>query len=666
MGNRYSEPIDPNAPVDLRHFNLGRVIGKGAFGKVRIVERRRDKKIFALKYMNKEHIIRQRAYRNIIRERQLLERVFHPFIVNLCYAFQDDEYLFMISDLMLGGDLRFHLTGNDHLPEHVVAFYAAEVASALMYLHSRNVIHRDVKPDNLLLDLTGHVHITDFNCACLLEEGKAIVSETGTQGYMAPEVYTDIGYRESVDWWSLGITLYELLHGERPFAANTIEELAHAVKNDPIEWRVECSPEMLNFVLSLMDRNVGRRLGCGPRGPYEVKEHELMAKHGIDWIKLVDKEIQPPYVPDTEGSNFDARYELEELLLEDQPLAQKPRRRNSPGGGSAGDYEGSATPPHPMARELAILDAEFLHFDYNVYERYSGIEDPTSQSVGEPPEWVRCVDPPVPLPPSTAPSSPNLAATDPSAAANGVATSVKRTSSAEAVLEPAARRMSIAASATAPSFPSPLRAAAPIRTLTGGPPIGSAPALAAATAAGAPRQTHSPPPRTHAASPVQSPLRLLPLFGGGSTSRTAGVPHGPVSSRGPVQAQRHGFLAGWFGGGLGGSASSAANSPAASSTMASPGAPTPRALSPDRAAFAAAAGISAPSPVLLSPPAPVAAALNGAEIAQPRRAVLAMHVQHHHEMRPADDTNHHNGDRSSPAAAAASSPSGVVATGGLV
>ncbi|KAI9179207.1 hypothetical protein H9P43_005869 [Blastocladiella emersonii ATCC 22665] len=408
MGNQYSTPLDPNAPVELRHFHLGRVIGKGAFGKVRVVERRSDKKIYALKYMNKEHIIKQRAYRNIIRERYLLERIFHPFIVNLCYAFQDDDHLFMVSDLMLGGDLRFHLSRNDTLAEPLVVFYGAEVASALIYLHSRDIIHRDIKPDNLLLDSAGHVHVTDFNCACFLEDGKAIVSETGTQGYMAPEVYTEVGYRESVDWWSLGVTLFELLHGERPFTASTLEELAWAVKNEPIQWRAECSPEMLNFVLSLMDRNVARRLGCGHRGPLDIKEHNLMLKHDIDWNRLVNKEIPPPFVPDTTAMNFDARYELEELLLEDSPLVARPRKKN----GGAGS-NGSGQKDHPMARELGILEAEYTHFDYEIFGRYTGIVDPTKASVGEPPSWVRCVDPPVPLPPSTAPSSPNLAASEP-------------------------------------------------------------------------------------------------------------------------------------------------------------------------------------------------------------------------------------------------------------
>ncbi|KNE71863.1 AGC/YANK protein kinase [Allomyces macrogynus ATCC 38327] len=411
MGNQMSEPVDLNGPVELRHFQLGRVIGKGAFGKVRVVERKKDghKKVYALKYINKEHVIKQRAYRNIIRERSLLEKVFHPFIVNLCYAFQDDEYLFMVFDLMMGGDLRFHLTKLTHFPEPMVAFYAAEVSSALIYLQSRNVIHRDIKPDNLLLDERGHVHITDFNCACYLEDGKAIVSETGTQGYMAPEVFTNTGYRESVDWWSLGVTLYELLHGERPFNASTVDELIRLVSYEPIEWNCECSPEMLNFVLSLLDRTVSRRLGCGPRGVLDVRHHDLFMHYGYDWDKLVNKEIQPPFVPDSAAINFDARYELEELLLEEETLRPKSRKRTSGVATDSNMINGVyVDPSHPMARELRILADEFHSFDYQIYERYTGITDPTKQSVGDPPSWVRCVDPPKPLSPSTAPTSPSL------------------------------------------------------------------------------------------------------------------------------------------------------------------------------------------------------------------------------------------------------------------
>ncbi|KNE61678.1 AGC/YANK protein kinase [Allomyces macrogynus ATCC 38327] len=403
MGGQWSEPVDLNGPVELRHFHIGRVIGKGAFGKVRIIERRGpDKTTYALKYMSKEHIIKQRAYRNIIRERQLLEKVFHPFIVNLCFAWQDDLYLYMAFDLMLGGDLRFHLGRHDRLPEAVVAFYAAEVSSALIYLHSRKVIHRDVKPDNLLLDLQGHVHITDFNCACYLEDGKAIISETGTQGYMAPEVYTDVGYRESVDWWSLGVTLYELLHGERPFVANSIEELARLVKTEPVTWNCDTSPEMREFVMGLLTRSTSRRLGCGRHGPLAVRNHALFDKYGYDWDRLVAKELEPPFAPDPTASNFDARFELEELLLEEEaPLvaqrrAHRKSRRPSPAGSGAGD--GTASPPNPMARELAVLESEFHMFDYLIFERYTGIVDPFKASVGDPPDWVKCVDPPKPAP----------------------------------------------------------------------------------------------------------------------------------------------------------------------------------------------------------------------------------------------------------------------------
>ncbi|KAL7749558.1 hypothetical protein RI367_005114 [Sorochytrium milnesiophthora] len=375
MGNGFSEPLDFSAPADLRHFEIGRAIGKGAFGKVRIIEHRQSKVAFALKQISKDYIVKQRCYRNVIRERVLLERLQHPFIVNLRYAFQDDDNVFMAFDLMLGGDLRFHLNAIDLFSEPMVSFYAAEICSALIYLHSRNVIHRDIKPDNLLLDKDGHVHVTDFNCACILEDGKGIVSETGTQGYMAPEVYGETGYRESVDWWSLGITLWELLHGERPFAGRTSEELAQLVSFADTPWARECSPELKAFVLHLLEKEAHNRLGCDEFGPLAVKEHPLF--RSIEWDKMVARQLPPPFIPATETLNFDARYELEDILLEDMPLVPRARRQKQ-----------------ALSREMQIIEDEFKMFDFSIYERYTGITDPLSASVGEPPSWVKCVDSP--------------------------------------------------------------------------------------------------------------------------------------------------------------------------------------------------------------------------------------------------------------------------------
>eukprot|EP00158_Paraphelidium_tribonemae_P006300 Partr_v1_DN27766_c1_g1_i4_m67247 putative AGC YANK protein kinase len=143
MGNICcGEAIDFNGEVDLRHFELLRSVGKGAFGKVRIVQKKNDKKIYALKYINKMKCIKMKAVNNIIQERRLLEAINYPFITNLRFAFQDDENMFMILDLMLGGDLRFHLDRNGPMKEAVVRFYCAELALSINYLHDKQIVHR--------------------------------------------------------------------------------------------------------------------------------------------------------------------------------------------------------------------------------------------------------------------------------------------------------------------------------------------------------------------------------------------------------------------------------------------------------------------------------------------------------------------------------------------
>ncbi|KAJ3374714.1 hypothetical protein GGF31_006611 [Allomyces arbusculus] len=354
MGGQWSSEFDANAPVDLRHFKLGRSIGRGAFGKVKVVVKRDTKRLYALKYINKEQCIKKRAYRNIFRERTLLENLEHPFIVNLRYAFQDDENMFMVLDLMLGGDLRFHLNRMGKFTERMAVFYAAELSSALMYLHTRRVVHRDIKPDNILLDAEGHVHLTDFNCATVLEDRKKVTSETGTQGYMAPEVYGDQGYNEAVDWWSLGVVLWECLHGERPFSASRIDKLVYRVKNAPITFSEEMSRRMRSLLEGFLERDPTKRLGISGNGHEDLLAHPAFKR--IDWQLLLQKEIEPPFIPDDRKLNFDARYELEEILLEENPLHAKPRKKD----------------PGTQSREMRLIEEEFKPFDYTAQHRHTG------------------------------------------------------------------------------------------------------------------------------------------------------------------------------------------------------------------------------------------------------------------------------------------------------
>ncbi|EIW84113.1 kinase-like protein [Coniophora puteana RWD-64-598 SS2] len=332
MGCCFSEPIDFDGEVNLYHFDLHRAVGKGAFGKVRVVEHKKLKRLYALKYIDKAKCIKQKAIANIIQERRLLEEIDHPFIVNLRYAFQDDENCFFVLDLMLGGDLRFHLERTGGFKENCVQFWMAELSSALSYLHKQRIIHRDLKPDNVLLDSDGHVHITDFNVAIHYSERRLHTSVAGSMAYMAPEVVGRKGYTWCIDWWSLGVMAYELLYRRRPFDGRTSEKMTNSILKDPLRFpddNKKCSPECVSFLQGLIERNVVSRLGCRSlnSGFREIQQHPWMSS--VDWRTLQDKKTSSPYIPDAKKANFDVSHELDEFLMVEKPLQHTKRKANA-------------------------------------------------------------------------------------------------------------------------------------------------------------------------------------------------------------------------------------------------------------------------------------------------------------------------------------------------
>ncbi|KAF9109422.1 hypothetical protein BGX27_007644 [Mortierella sp. AM989] len=355
------EAIDFNGEIELSHFHLLRSVGKGAFGKVRVVQHKRTKEIYALKYINKAKCIRMRAIENIIQERRLLEEVEFPLICNLRYAFQDDENLFMVLDLMLGGDLRFHLERAGPMKEDVVRFYVAELALALNALHSRRVIHRDLKPDNILLDEHGHAHLTDFNIAVYFNPNKPLLSIAGSMAYMAPEVLLRKGYFESVDWWSLGVITFELLFGKRPFRGKSNDLLTNSILRDPLPFPENVhdlvSTNCIDVVSKLCERNISKRLGCTPDGLNAFKKHPWF--DGLDWDKLVSKQAVPPFQPDSKRANFDATHELEELLMEDNPLKAKKRAQTSP--------------ETELSAEMQMMEDKFTIYDFTKVKRSTSL-----------------------------------------------------------------------------------------------------------------------------------------------------------------------------------------------------------------------------------------------------------------------------------------------------
>ncbi|KAI8591474.1 hypothetical protein HDU89_003116 [Geranomyces variabilis] len=365
------DPIDFTQEVELQHFHLLRSVGKGAFGKVRVVQHKGTQAIYALKYINKAKCIKMRAVENIIQERRLLEEVECPFVCNLRYAFQDDENLFMILDLMLGGDLRFHLDRMGMLKESMVKFYTAEVACGLFYLHSKKIVHRDLKPDNVLLDEKGHAHLTDFNIAVHFREEKPLTAVAGSMAYMAPEVLNKKGYFASVDWWSLGVLAYEMAFGKRPFRAKTNDGLTQAILQDDLEFpgnvRDLVSQECIDALKEFLRRDITKRLGCKDAGGKERLQADPWFK-GYNWEVMEKMEGEPPFVPDAKRANFDATHELEELLLEDNPLKAKPRKKKKPGEEDT-PYIAKEGEDPAVTRDMRIMEEKFIVYDFTKTRR---------------------------------------------------------------------------------------------------------------------------------------------------------------------------------------------------------------------------------------------------------------------------------------------------------
>ncbi|XP_067851990.1 serine/threonine-protein kinase 32A-like [Heptranchias perlo] len=284
--------------------------------------------MYAMKYMNKQKCVERNEVRNVFKELQIMQGLEHPFLVNLWYSFQDEEDMFMVVDLLLGGDLRYHLQQNVHFKEGTVKLYICELALALDYLQSRHIIHRDIKPDNILLDDRGHVHVTDFNIAALVKEEKQATSVAGTKPYMAPEIFHPFvngctGYLFAVDWWSLGITAYELLKGQRPYeirSSTSVNEALHMFNSVNINYPSTWSSGLVSLLRKLITVSSTQRLSSLA----DIQGFPYLAD--INWDAVLEKKLTAGFIPNKGQLNCDPTFELEEMILESKPLHKKKKR----------------------------------------------------------------------------------------------------------------------------------------------------------------------------------------------------------------------------------------------------------------------------------------------------------------------------------------------------
>ncbi|KAK4517029.1 citrate (Si)-synthase [Mucor velutinosus] len=417
MGNIDSLPeIDmreeEEEDVHLAHFKVLKTIGQGAFGKVYKVQHRKQRELYALKVINKERCIKMNAVSNIIRERTIIECLDHPLVCNMRFAFQDTESMFMAMDLMSGGDLRSHISNStvQQHDERTIQFWMAELICAVKYLHSQGIIHRDIKPDNILLDQQGHVHLSDFNIACNIPEKyeKPLISLSGTAVYFAPEYFKCIGYNEDVDWWSLGITFYECVYGTRPWLHCTnIDDLGKQIlhRKIPFPYKQSISVECVSALKSFLEKDPKKRLGHGIiSGWNKIASHPFF--RSVDWYTMDNKQCQPLYIPRIQPFTIpQATTAAADDLLSQQtshkttttcsiiPKDITPPLDEEEGVmGWLNRYKRSSRTlqkQNRFSQDLKIIQDKFKPFDYTIFDQYQGFLDERLMTVGPPPDWVK-------------------------------------------------------------------------------------------------------------------------------------------------------------------------------------------------------------------------------------------------------------------------------------
>ena len=270
--------------------------------------------MYAMKEMSKVRIVNKKSVNSVMNERKLLAQLKHPFLINMFYAFMDQENLFLVTDLVMGGDLRYHQMKIKHFTEAETQFFVANIIIGLEYMHNNGVIHRDIKPENLLLDADGYLRITDLGISRVWAPDNAF-DTSGTPGYMAPEVMCRQNHGVAVDYFALGIITYEFIFGRRPFSGKSRKEIRDQMFNKDITIRKSNLPsgwsiEGADFVNKLLNRKPTNRLGFN--GPSEVKGHIWLKN--IDWQAIIEKRIKAPIIPEAKPTSMpkDANADLTE------------------------------------------------------------------------------------------------------------------------------------------------------------------------------------------------------------------------------------------------------------------------------------------------------------------------------------------------------------------
>ncbi|KAM7385224.1 hypothetical protein PAMP_001318 [Pampus punctatissimus] len=307
--------------MNLHDFVFIKVLGKGSFGKVMLAEQKGSDEVYAVKVLKKDVILQDDDVDCTLTEKRILALARkHPYLTQLFCCFQTKDRLFFVMEYVNGGDLMFQIQRSRKFDEARSRFYAAEVTSALMFLHRHGVIYRDLKLDNILLDAEGHCKLADFGmCKEGILNGVTTTTFCGTPDYIAPEILQELDYGPSVDWWALGVLMYEMMAGQPPFEADNEDDLFESILHDDVLYPVWLSKEAVSILKAFMTKNPNKRLGCVVAQGLEeaIKLHAFFRE--IDWMLLEQRKIRPPFKPriktKRDVNNFDQDFTREEPVL---------------------------------------------------------------------------------------------------------------------------------------------------------------------------------------------------------------------------------------------------------------------------------------------------------------------------------------------------------------
>ena len=308
--------------VSLEDFQIMKVIGRGSFGKVCLVQYKKTKELYAMKSLKKDVLLDQDQVESTLVEKKILEKLDYPFLVGMVFCFQTEERIYFIMPFVRGGELFQHLRNCRFFPEEKVRFYSAIIGLSLEYLHTYGVIYRDIKPENILIDEDGYLRLVDFGMAKVLQKDEKATSFCGTPEYLAPEIITGEGHNRAADWWSYGILMYEMFFGIPPFFCDNQEKMYQLITRAELRFpkKIIISDNAKDLLQKLLIKDQDERLGS-KSGFNEIKAHPFFK--GFDFDALEHRKLEAPFKPELKDkldvTNFDEEFTSEEVVTSEIP-----------------------------------------------------------------------------------------------------------------------------------------------------------------------------------------------------------------------------------------------------------------------------------------------------------------------------------------------------------